>query len=111
MLGYVFDQAWAQADRSRTDRFLAVMKEAKAILTRSDDEWRSIASLVQASNDLELTALRDAYRTGVPKRNIADEAADSDAMFRVLVEVGGTDLVGPAKAFDAAMFYQPQDGS
>ena len=32
-------------------------------------------------------------------------------MFSVLMEVGGAELVGPAKAFDAAMYYQPQDGS
>ena len=111
MLGYVFDQSWAQADRGRVDRFLSVMKQAKAILTQSDEEWRRIAPLVQAGDDASLQALRDAYRAGVPNRAIAAEAADSNALFKVLLETGGAELVGPVRTFDAAMFYQPQDGS
>ena len=111
MLGYVFDHSWAQADRGRVDRFLSVMKQAKAILTRSDEEWRRIAPLVQVGDDASLQALRDAYRAGVPNRAIAAEAADANALFKVLLETGGAELVGPVRTFDAAMFYQPQDGS
>ena len=111
MLGYVFDQSWALADRSRTDRFLNVMKQAKAILSQSDEEWRRIAPLVQADDEASLHALRDAYRVGVPKRSVAAEAEDSATMFKVLLETGGAELVGPVRSFDAGMFYQPQDGS
>ena len=111
MLGYVFDQSWAQADRGRADRFLAVMKQAKAILRESDDEWRRIAPLVQAGDEPSLRALRDAYRAGIPGRSLAAEAEDSSALFNVLLEIGGAELAGPARAFDAAMFYHPQDGS
>lgn len=111
MLGYVFDQTWALADRRRTDRFLAVMKEAKAILLRSDEEWRTISPLVGARDDHELNALRDAYRAGVPQRGIAAEAADAGALFKVLVDVGGSELAGPAQTFDASMFYLPQEAS
>ena len=32
-------------------------------------------------------------------------------MFKVLLETGGAELAGPVRTFDAAMFYQPQDGS
>ena len=111
MLGYVFEQSWAQADRSRIDRFLRVMKQAKTILERSDDEWRRIAPLVQAGDDASLKALRDAYRAGIPKRGIADETEDSHTLFKVLLETGGAELAGPIRSFDAGMFYQPQDGS
>lgn len=111
MLGYVFEDAWARADRGRTDRFLRVMKQAKTILEQSDDEWRRIAPLVQAGDDPSLRALRDAYRAGVPKRGIADEMEDSRTLFKVLLETGGAELAGPIRSFDAGMFYQPQDGS
>ena len=111
MLGYVFEQSFAQADRGRIDRFLNVMKQAKAILAQSDEEWLRIAPLVQAGDEASAQALRDAYRAGVPKRAIAAEAEDSAAMFKVLLETGGAELAGPVRTFDAAMFYQPQDGS
>ncbi len=111
MLGYVFDHSWAQADRGRVDRFLNVMKQAKAILSQSDEEWRRISPLVQAGDDASLQTLRDAYRAGVPHRAIAAEAADSNALFKILLETGGAELAGPVRTFDAAMFYQPQDGS
>ena len=111
MLGYVFEESWAQADRGRVDRFLSVMKQAKAILARSDDEWLRIAPLVQAGDGRALEALRDSYRAGIPKRTIAAEVEDAQTLFKVLVESGGAELAGPARRLDPQMFHQPQDGS
>ena len=111
MLGYVFEQSFAQADRGRVDRFLKVMKQAKAILVQSDEEWARIAPLVQAGDEASLRALREAYRAGVPKRGIAEEIEDARALFKVLLETGGAELAGPIRSFDPGMFYQPQDGS
>lgn len=111
MLGYVFEDAWSRANRARTDAFLSVMKQAKDILSRSDDEWRRIAPLVQAGDEKMLIALRDSYRAGVPRRPVADEAQDAATLFKVLVETGGPNLAGPAVELDRAMFYVTQSGS
>src|SRR6266702_5953171 len=39
LLGYVFDGAWASANRSVVARFLTMTREAKEILATSDAEW------------------------------------------------------------------------
>jgi NitT/TauT family transport system substrate-binding protein len=36
-----------------------------------------------------------------------DEERDAAALYRVLADVGGTDLVGPARTLDKGTFYDP----
>ena len=40
---------------------------------------------------------------------MAEEVADARALYRVLAEVGGTQLVGSARELDAGTFYQPRE--
>ena len=107
MLGYVFDETWALANRDALDRFLAVMAEAKRVLVASDDEWRALAPLIKPRDDAMLARLRDAYRAGVPRREAAEEARDAATLLRIIVEGGGADLIAPARGVDPAMFYTP----
>jgi NitT/TauT family transport system substrate-binding protein len=41
-------------------------------------------------------ALRDRYREGIPKRPVAEDAADAAKLYQVLASVGGERLVGKA---------------
>jgi NitT/TauT family transport system substrate-binding protein len=43
----------------------------------------------------------------VPKRAIAEEAADARVLYRRLAEVGGEALVGKERELDAGLFYDP----
>jgi NitT/TauT family transport system substrate-binding protein len=52
-----------------------------------------------------LKTYRDRYRDGIPRRNINDEEADARVLYRVLAEIGGRELVGPAPELDPGTFY------
>ncbi len=110
MVGYVFDEAWASANRRVVARFLTMTREAKEILATSDAEWEKIAPLTGAADAATLRAYRDRYREGIPRRPIADEEADARILFRVLAAIGGQELVGPAQELDSGTFYRAIPG-
>ena len=107
MVGYVFDEDWANAHRELMTRFLTVTAKAKEILATSDQEWESMAQLTGAPDGATLHAYRDRYRDGIPHRAVADEAADARILYRVLASIGGRDLVGPADDLSPGTFYNP----
>ncbi|MGJ4946342.1 ABC transporter substrate-binding protein [Bradyrhizobium sp. HKCCYLS1011] len=107
MVGYVFDEDWAKAHRELVARFLEVTAKAKDILASSDAEWDAIAPLTGAADAATLHAYRDRYRDGIPRRTIVDEEADGRVLYRVLAEIGGRDLVGPAEQLSPGTYYNP----
>jgi NitT/TauT family transport system substrate-binding protein len=109
MLGYVFDETWAARNRDAVARFIAVTRKAKDALAASDDEWRRIAPLVGVADPAALAVYRDRYRAGIPRRPLAEEEADARILFRVLAQVGGAELVGPADELAPGTYYQPEE--
>jgi NitT/TauT family transport system substrate-binding protein len=110
MVGYVFDEGWANANHDAVERFIAMTRAAKEILTKSDDEWEKIAPLTGAADAATLHAYRDRYREGIPRRPIADEEADARVLYRVLAKIGGSELVGSATELDPGTFYHAIPG-
>ncbi|MDI4235914.1 ABC transporter substrate-binding protein [Bradyrhizobium sp. Arg237L] len=110
MVGYVFDEGWANANRDAVERFITMTRAAKEILTKSDDEWERIAPLTGAADAATLHAYRDRYREGIPRRPIADEEADAQVLYRVLAKIGGRELVGSATELDPGTFYHAISG-
>jgi len=110
MVGYVFDEGWASANRDAITRFIAMTRAAKEILSTSDPEWEKIAPLTGAPDAATLHAYRDRYREGIPRRPIADEEADARVLYRVLAAAGGRELVGPAQELDSGTFYHTISG-
>jgi NitT/TauT family transport system substrate-binding protein len=110
IVGYVFDEAWAAKNRGVIERFLGVAHEAKKILAGSDAEWQRLAPRIGTANAATLAVYRKRYLEGIPQRTVADEAQDAAALYQVLAEIGGADLVGPAKALDPLTFYRPSRG-
>jgi NitT/TauT family transport system substrate-binding protein len=110
MVGYVFDEGWAGANRDAVERFVTMTRAAKEILTKSDEEWEKIAPLTGAADAATLRAYRDRYREGVPQRPIADEEADAQVLYRVLARVGGSELVGSASELEPGTFYRAIPG-
>jgi NitT/TauT family transport system substrate-binding protein len=105
MIGYVFDEAWGNANKDVVARFIAMTRKAKEILSTSDAEWEKIAPLTGAADAATLRVYRDRYLEGIPRRPIADEEADARVLYRVLAEIGGRELVGPAPELDPGTFY------
>lgn len=110
MIGYVFDESWANANSDLVARFIATTRAAKEILATSDAEWDAIAPLTGARDAATLRAYRDRYREGIPRRPIADEEADARVLYRVLAQIGGRELVGSATELDPGTFYQAIPG-
>lgn len=105
MIGYVFDGRWAEHHRGLLQRFLAATAAAKKILADSPAAWQTIAPRIGVSDAGALDIYRRRYLDGIPRRPLADEAADARALYHVLAEIGGTDLVGPAQQLDPGTFF------
>jgi NitT/TauT family transport system substrate-binding protein len=110
IIGYVFDGAWAARNRSAVDRFLAIARQAKDILATSEAEWQRLAPRIGAADRNALAIYRQRYSDGIPRRAVADEEADARALYKILAEIGGTDLVGPGRELDRGSFYRPAAG-
>jgi NitT/TauT family transport system substrate-binding protein len=110
MVGYVFDGGWAQRNRAPLARFFAAMHKAEEILRDEPAEWQRLAPRIGVSDRDALDIYRRRYLEGIPHRPLADEQAEARALYRVLAEIGGADLVGPARQLDPGTFYRPEPG-
>jgi NitT/TauT family transport system substrate-binding protein len=110
MVGYVFDEGWANANQDKLARFIDMTRKAKQILTTSDSAWDEIATLTGAPDAATLRAYRDRYREGIPHRRIEDEEKDARVLYHVLAGIGGHDLVGPAPDLDPGTYYHALPG-
>jgi NitT/TauT family transport system substrate-binding protein len=106
MVGYVFPEAFASTHRSAIDRFLEVTKAANDVLVSSDSEWDALRPLIKASDEATFRALRDRTRAGMPKRSLDGEIADAGKLFKTLADLGGPELVGPARELDPHLYYR-----
>ena len=107
MIGYVFPEAFASTHRGAIDRFLEVAKAANDILVSSDSEWDALRPLIKAGDEATFRALRDRTRAGMPRRSLDSEIADAGKLFKTLAELGGSELVGPARELDPHLYYRP----
>jgi NitT/TauT family transport system substrate-binding protein len=110
IVGYTFDGAWAARNRSAVDRFLEAARQAKDMLAASEAEWQRLASRIGVTDANALELYRRRYGEGVVRRPLAEEEADARALYHVLAEIGGTELVGPARELAAGTFYRPASG-
>jgi NitT/TauT family transport system substrate-binding protein len=108
IVGYTFDGGFAARNQSVIDRFLAATRQAKEILAASPAEWQRLAPRIGVSDPQALAIYRARYSEGIWRRPAAEELADARTLYRVLAEVGGTQLVGSARELDAGTFYQPR---
>ena len=105
MLGYVFKGAWASENRAVLLGFARASLAAKRILATDDAEWDRLRPLIKAEDETVFQALRDAYRLGIPQRWGERERSDAARLFSILAELGGADLVGPARHLPDGTFW------
>ncbi len=106
MVGYVFDEEYARTHADTLSRFFKITAEAKDILAHSGADWEKIAQRAGIAGEAELALYRQTYIDGIPRRAVAEEAADARALYRILAKTGGPDLVGNATELDEGTFYQ-----
>ncbi len=110
IVGYVFDESLAKSRGPALERFFAIAHEAKDTLARSDADWLRIGKELGVSDPKELALYRKAYVEGIPRRPVEEEAADAAALYGVLREIGGPELVGAATQLNPGTFYKGPAG-
>jgi NitT/TauT family transport system substrate-binding protein len=107
MTGYLFNEAFAASHKDALKRYFAATAEARKILAEDPSAWEPIKARLRLKDDAALAVYRQRYLEGVPKRTVAEEAADAALLYRRLAEVGGEALVGKVKDLDTGLFYDP----
>ena len=107
IVGYTFDGTWAARNRTAVDRFLAAAREAKGILASSEAEWQRLGPRIRVTDSEALAIYRQRYGEGIVRRPLDEEEADARALYRVLADIAGTELVGTARELAPGTFYRP----
>jgi NitT/TauT family transport system substrate-binding protein len=107
IVGYAFDGNWASRNTSTVERFLAAVHQAKEILAGSETEWQRLAASLSLSDANAVAIYRQRYSEGVLRRPLSEEEADARALYLVLADIGGTQLVGAARVLPPGTFYRP----
>ena len=110
MTGYVFSESFAAGHKEVLRRYFAAAAEARKVLKQDPSAWEPIKARLGLKDDAALEVYRKRYLDGVPKRTVAEEAADARILYRRLAEIGGKELVGEATELDADLFYDPETG-
>lgn len=105
MIGWVFPEEWAARNAEAVKGFLAASYEAKALLAASDAEWNRIKPKMRAENDAVFTALRNGFIKGIPTCSDQDTMNAVGKTFRILAELGGTQLVGRSTELSPGTFW------
>lgn len=105
MLGYAFHESWARQHGDVLDRFVEASRSAKQLLAQSDDEWRALAPMLGTEDPKLQALLRDGYRAGIPGSFGEAQRDDAARLFAILVESGGSDLLGSARVLDPGTFW------
>lgn len=105
MIGWVFSETWAKEHETAVKGFLTASYAAKKIMHESDEEWVRIRPRMKADKDSVFSALRDAFRAGIPSCFGEKQQAAASQTFKLLAELGGKDLVGDLKELPQGVFY------
>lgn len=104
-LGYVFAEAWANANAELVQAFSRASRAAKTIMATSDEEWERLRELTKAGDDATLEALKRRFREGIVGHWGDAERTNAAKLYEVLAEIGGEDLVGNAPTLAPGTFF------
>ena len=111
MVGFVFHQDWADANRAAIDGFLAAVADAERKLAGSRAEWDAVRPLMRADNDALFGRLRDGFVVGMSKADAAEQARGAARLLAVLRRTGGAAATGGVEALPPGVFWPNADGT
>jgi len=113
MVGYVFNQDWADENLKAIQGFIRAAAKANELLATSDAEWDRLKPLMGENDpsftDATFEALRRRYREGIPERSSAADEADAKVLYQFLRELGGKKLVGSGTELAPGTFWHGGD--
>lgn len=105
LLGYVFKGEMLRGQPDLVSGFIAASRSAKDLLATDDAAWERLRPRMPASNAAEFEALKSGYRDGIPGEKPID-VDSAAAMFELMGELGGPDLVGPSSQMPEGVFVE-----
>lgn len=103
LLGYVVQSSLVAERPDLVTAFAAASRAAKAQLATSSEDWARLRPMMNAGDDAEFAALVAGYRAGIPTDAPINEDS-ARAMFRLMAELGGEELVGTATDLPEGVF-------
>ena len=104
--GWIFGSDWAGSNPELIEGFLRATREAAEIMRTSDGEWLRLKELMKPEERVAFETLKGEYRKGIPRRFGEVEVEGAAALFDLLRQLGGSDLVGRAKRLPADTFWR-----
>lgn len=103
LLGYVYSEKWSKDHGDAASKLAAASAEAKALLASNDKEWDRLRPMMNVKTDAEFEALKAGFRAGIPKSPDVNPAT-AGQLFKILAEIGGTELAGEKPDLAAGTF-------
>ncbi len=103
LLGYVVKSDLVASQPELVEAFAAASRAAKVQLASSDADWDRLRPIMNAADDAEFNALIAGFRAGIPADGPIDEHS-ARAMFRLMADLGGEELVGRASDLPSGVF-------
>ncbi|WP_194095045.1 ABC transporter substrate-binding protein [Marivivens aquimaris] len=104
LLGYVVSGEFAAENPDLVASFAAASRAAKDVLATDDSAWEDLRPIMRANSDAQFEALIAGFRAGIPDEGPVDEASAA-AMFKIMADLGGDQLVGKAETLPDGVFW------
>ncbi len=105
LVGFVWKDAGGEERKRSLDTFMAAVTKTNEVMATSEDVWQDLRPHMKVKSDAEFDALRDYYRSGIPKPWHDAQTKSAENLLKLLIELGQKDLVGANTKFDATLFH------
>lgn len=110
LVGYIFREDWARANRAVIDGFLAAADDAERLLGQDDAAWTALRPLMDAPDDALFMALRRRFRAGIFHPSVPQQRAAAARVVEVLLRIGGPRALPGVTALPDGLFWERADG-
>ncbi len=107
LLGFIFRDDWAEANREAVLGLLEASRQAKSLLRESDEAWEPLRDLMDVEDEETFEAMKRSYRAAIPRKWGAAERGEARVLFETLAKLGGEEFVGMNSALEPGTFWSP----